>query len=43
MTKRVIAVLDASEVAREVQVGMTEGSGISVCVVVVGEVISDVL
>lgn len=43
MTGCVIAVLNASELALEVQVGMTEVSGISVCVVVVGAVISDVL
>jgi hypothetical protein len=38
----VVAVLDVSEVGQEVQVGVTEVSGASVCVVVVGEVIADV-
>lgn len=38
VTECVVAVLDVSEV-----VGVTAVSGVSVCVVVVGEVISDVL
>lgn len=43
VTGCVVAVLDVSEVSQEVQVGVTEVSGVSVCVVVVGEVISEVL
>lgn len=42
VTEGVVAVLDVSEVGQEVQVGVTEVSGVSVCVVVVGEVIADV-
>lgn len=42
VTEGVVAVLDVSEVGQEVQVGVTEVSGASVCVVVVGEVIADV-
>lgn len=40
MTKCVAAV---SEAGQGVQVGVTEVSGVNVCVVVVGEVIADVL
>lgn len=43
VTGCVVAVLDVSEVSQEVQVGVTEVSGVSVYVVVVGEVISEVL
>lgn len=43
MTKCVVSVLDVSEVGQEVEVGVTEVSGVSVCVVVVGEVMSDML
>lgn len=43
VTECVVAVLGVSEVGQEVQVGVTEVSGVSECVMVVGEVISDVL
>lgn len=42
VTEGVVAVLDVSEVGQEVQMDVTEVSGVSVCVVVVGEVIADV-
>lgn len=42
VTKCVVTVLAVSEVSQEVQVGVTEVSGVSAYVAVVGEVRSDV-
>lgn len=42
VTKCVVTVLAVSEVSQEVQVGVTEVSGVGACVAVVGEVRSDV-